>query len=121
MTERESEKIVLILVLAVVIIIVVGAFSMMTMMGGYGWGGMMGGGMMGPGMMGWGGMGFAWIWIAIFLIVLIVGAYLVITSFKREKMAPSMQAKPIEILKERYAKGEITAEEFKKMKKELKD
>jgi len=98
----------------------IGAFEMLI------WkkdpGGMMGrGGMMDSGMMGWGGMGFAWIWIVIFLIILIVGAYLVISSFKREKIEPSGQAKPIEILKERYAKGEITAEEFERMKKELAD
>jgi putative membrane protein len=120
MAGRESEKIILILLVAIVVIVVVGVFSMITMMGGYGWGSMMGGGMMGPGMMGWDGIGYGW-WMPlgglIFLILLIVGLYLLFSAYHRSEQISGTSA--IEILKERYAKGEITEEQYQKMKKEL--
>jgi putative membrane protein len=109
----EGERAVLIAVVAVVVIVVVAAFSMVTMMGGYGWRGMMG-----SGMMPFGGMGFGWpiLWASVFVIILLVGLYFVFTGFRREE-EPS--TKPVEILKERYARGEITSEEFQKMKRDL--
>ncbi len=73
-------------------------------------------------MMGWYpymgfGMGLLW------LIVIIVIAYLIYRLIKSEKiLAPS---KPIsrnveDILAERYAKGEITREQYMQMKEDLK-
>jgi len=80
MAARESEKIILIVVVAIVIILVFGAFSMMGMMSGYGWGGM------GPGMMGWRAIGYGW-WMPVvgivFLIVLIAGLYLVFSAYRK--------------------------------------
>ena len=111
-----SEKILLILLVAVVIVVVVGVFSMMTMMGGYGGGY----GMMGSGMMGWIGRGHGW-WMPlgglIFLIVLIAGVYLVFSASRKPEQPLSTGT--LEILKERYAKGELTSEQYNKMKKEL--
>ena len=120
---RESERIILLVVIAAVIILAVGTISMMAMMGGYGWAGCgwngMGSGMMGPGMMGWGGIGYGW-WMplvgVIFLVVLIVGLYLVFSADRRpERLATTA----LEILKERYAKGEITEEQYQRMKNEI--
>jgi len=115
MAGRDSGKLILILLVAIVVIVIVGAFSMIGMMGGYGWGGMMG-----PGMMGWGGMGYGW-WMPwgglIFLILLIVGLYLVFSGYHKPEQVSGSTA--IKILKERYAKGEISEEQYQKMKTEL--
>ena len=116
-------RIILLVVIAAVIILAVGTISMMAMMGGYGWAGCdwngMGSGMMGPGMMGWGGIGYGW-WMplvgVIFLVVLIVGLYLVFSAYRRpERLATTA----LDILKERYAKGEITEEQYQRMKNEI--
>jgi putative membrane protein len=115
MAGKESEKIILILLGALVVIIVVGAFSMVGMMAWYG-----GRGMMGGGMMNWGGFGYRW-WMPLggvaFLTILIVGLYLVFSSYHKPERTSDSSA--IEILKGRYAKGEITEEQYQKMKKEL--
>ena len=116
-------RIILLVVIAAVIILAVGTISMMAMMGGYGWAGCgwngMGSGMMGPGMMGWGGIGYGW-WMplvgVVFLVVLIVGLYLVFSAYRRpERLATTA----LDILKERYAKGEITEEQYQRMKNEI--
>ena len=110
MAVRESETIILILLVAIVVILVVGAFSMVGMMRGCGM----------IGMMGWSGMGYGW-WMPLggvaFLIILIVGLYLLFSAYHKPERLPSTNA--IEILKQRYAKGEITDEQYQKMKKEL--
>ena len=109
----EGERAVLVAVVAVVSIVAVAVFSMMTMIGGYGWRGMMGSGMMPRG-----SVGFGWpiLWAAVFIIIILVGLYFVLTGSRREEK-PSTN--PVEILKERYARGEITSEEFQKMKRDL--
>ncbi len=64
---------------------------------------------------GHGGM-FMWI---IFLIVLGVAIYFIINTSKSKDVVGSTQEAPLDILKKRYAKGEITKEEFNQMKKDL--
>lgn len=73
---------------------------------------------MGPGMM-WGWWGMGWIFMIILWGLIIVGIiflirYLVVTtkSGKGEESA-------LEILKKRYARGEINKEEFEQKKKDL--
>lgn len=116
MAGKESERIIWILVVAIVLVFAVS--SLFSMMMGYGYGGMMG-----PGMMGWGWMGFGW-WMLIgpivgllFIGLIIYGIYYIFSgrlrSFEPEKRSS------LDILKERYAKGEITEDEYRKMKKEL--
>ncbi len=63
------------------------------------------------------GMEFGWLFIVIFAILMMLGiAHLAnLLSGKREKHGES----PIHILKTRYAKGEITKEEFEKMKDDI--
>ena len=84
----------------------------------------MGTGTMGPGMMNWGyGMGWGWMIImAVFWISVIVGIVFLIrwlvlsTDRGRERKA---EDSAIEILKRRYARGEIDKEEFEEKKKDL--
>lgn len=68
-------------------------------------------------MMGYGG-GFMWI---IVLVLVGVVIYLVTQGSKSRGSAGSFTETPLDILKKRYAKGEIDKEEFNRMKKELEE
>jgi putative membrane protein len=74
--------------------------------------------------MGMGMMGFGWgsmflIPLA-FLVLIAVGAYYLIIELTRSsKSTTNKRIKPLVILNERYAKGEITREQYVKMKGEL--
>lgn len=73
------------------------------------------------GMMGM--MGLGWIFMFIiplaFLALIIQGVYFLVVGSKEARVQVSPTEKALEILKERYAKGEITREEYLKMKKDL--
>jgi len=80
-------------------------------------------GQQGPG--GWGpmmhygfGYGGMFMWI-IFLIVIGLLIYFFVQSQNTKSKTPTESESPLDILKRRYAKGEITSEEYEKMKKEL--
>lgn len=89
--------------------------------------GMMGFGMMGPGMMGYGGYGmmggwgynpFGWVLALVFWALVIAGIVLLVVWLARSvSRTPSDAA--LEILKARYARGEISKEQFEEMKKVL--
>ena len=65
---------------------------------------------------GW-GMGYGWIF---WLIILIFGIWLALITINRNKHQEHPDPKsPLDILKERYARGEIRKEEFDVMKKDL--
>ena len=83
-----------------------------------------GGWEMGPGMMwGWGMGWFSMIFMIVFWILLIVGLVFLIRwliqTTKGEKDAVRGSSRALDILKERYARGEITREEFDQMKKDI--
>lgn len=69
--------------------------------------------------LGWGwGMGFGWLFMFLFWVLIILGIiYLVKLIIGGEKKGK--EDDPLEILKRRYAKGEISEEEFKKMKEDV--
>ncbi|MFO7913971.1 MAG: SHOCT domain-containing protein [Desulfotignum sp.] len=76
------------------------------MNGGHGWGPMMGYGI-------YGGI-FMWI------LLVAVAVALIYYIFSRNKKNPDLtKESPMEILKKRYAKGEISKEEFDRIKKEM--
>lgn len=66
----------------------------------------------------WGGMWFSWIfWIVIIGLII----WLVINQSSRNKQnfPSSPNETPLDILKKRYAKGEINKEQFEQMRKDL--
>lgn len=74
----------------------------------------------GPEMMGWGG-GFV---MVIFWVVIIVGVTLLVkwlTASSGKEAGTSAKESPMEILKRRYAAGEIDKKEFEERKKGLED
>jgi putative membrane protein len=77
--------------------------------GPYGWGHMMHYGF------GYGGM-FMWI---IFLIVIGLLVYFFVQTQKTKGQTPLQGESHLDILKKRYAKGEITKEEYERMKNDL--
>jgi putative membrane protein len=90
-------------------IIAIGAFAIFAI-GGWG----MGSPMMGLGMMtGWGGMGLG---MGLFLVLVIVGLFLLFTGSRYE---PRYEGRAQNIARERYAKGEITKEEYDEIVKNL--
>ena len=89
--------------------------------GGYGWGGMMGPWMMG-GLSGFGFPFMGGIWMILFWVLIIGGVVWLVQSFARgagSGINSTHGGSLIEILKQRYAKGEITKEQFEQMKHDL--
>ncbi len=66
------------------------------------------------------GPGGIFMWLLIILVVAVV-VYFVFARSRSDSFPPSRQETPLDILKKRYAKGEITREEFEQLKKDLED
>jgi len=69
----------------------------------------------------WDHMGWGWMWFGGILsfILLIVFVLIVIWAIKRFGEHPGDNTDAIGILRERYARGEVTKEEFDRIKKDL--
>ena len=66
--------------------------------------------------MGWGGMWFGWVfWIIIIGLVV----YAIVRATTGRQQSQSSNETSLDILKKRYAQGEITKEQFEEMKKDL--
>jgi putative membrane protein len=76
-----------------------------------------------PNMMNWGnygwGMGFGWIFMVLFWALVILGIVYIVQAISRRPGQSWPEETPLDILKKRYAKGEITKEEFERMKDDL--
>ncbi|OGK18792.1 electron transporter RnfE [Candidatus Roizmanbacteria bacterium RIFCSPLOWO2_02_FULL_39_8] len=82
---------------------------------GSGWGNMMGG---------WGSAGwrigiFGWLSMILFWLLLILGAIALIRYLGSSARSSDKEKSPLDILKERYARGEINKKEFEEKKKDL--
>ncbi len=79
------------------------------------------------------GCGFTWGWnqmmnfgnggiFMMFMFVIVIGLiiYFIITNTKSNRYTGGFSETSLDIIKERFAKGEITEKEFEKMKKALK-
>jgi len=74
----------------------------------------------GPGMMWWGGGGL--LIFPAFIVIIGLVIYFIVKNIKEKKSDMVIQKEtPLEIIKRRFAKGEINQEEFIKIRKELKD
>lgn len=74
-------------------------------------------------MMNWGnygwGMGFGWIFMVLFWALVILGIVYIVQAISRRAGQAGPVESALDILKKRYAKGEITKEEFERMKDDL--
>jgi len=75
--------------------------------------------MMHWGSFGW-GMGFGWIYMIVLWAVVITAVVYLVKFVERKPSVDVWQETPLDALKRRYAKGEITKEEFEGMKDDLK-
>ena len=81
-----------------------------TMMGSD-WSNMMGG---------WGGFGFlGWFFMLIFWLLIILGVVALIRYLGSSGKSSDKEKTPLEILKDRYARGEIDKKGFEEIKKDL--
>ncbi len=80
-------------------------------------------GMYHRGMMGWNGYGMGWFMVVmgLFWIAVIVGIVLLVVWMMRSRNRPKIMGEDsaLRILKERYARGEISKEEFEEKKRDL--
>lgn len=114
MPDKEKDWMLIFVLFAVLLVILP---MMMWILWGL-WGGSYMHGM--GGMMGFGGGLMPLLFFA-FLILVVLGAYYLLKEFTSAErvIVPSRGEHALEILKERYAQGEITRDEYVKMKNEL--
>ena len=74
--------------------------------------------MMHWGSYGW-GMGLGWIYMLVFWALVILGIVCIVKGVSSRAGQSGPEEKSLDILKKRYAKGEITKEEFERMKDDL--
>ncbi len=74
------------------------------------------------------GMGWIWMilfWLIIIAVVIVVVVLVVVNSSKQKQVSSPVKSstheKAVEKLKERYAEGEISREEYKQMMEDLKE
>ncbi|MCK5359099.1 MAG: SHOCT domain-containing protein [Gammaproteobacteria bacterium] len=65
------------------------------------------------------GFGFGGVFMWIFWVFLVVAIFVLIKSFAGSGSSASLPESPLEILRKRYARGEITEAEFEQHRKTL--
>ncbi len=71
------------------------------------------------GSFGWFGPGFGWLFMILVWVLVIAG---VVALIKWLAWSPTRRGEtPLEILKTRYARGEISKEEYERMRRELQE
>ena len=109
----------LVIIVAVLAVVLLGPMLMMGI-GGFA-GGMMGFGGFPGGMMGYGfGWPFMFLVPLAFVVLVVLGLYYLLSGRGRQgTSAGHTENEALRILKERYARGEITSEQYTKMKGDL--
>jgi len=67
---------------------------------------------------GW-GVGFGWIFMIFLWALVIFGIMYVVKAISRKTDRQGIDETPLDLLKKRYAQGEITKEEFERIKDDL--
>ncbi len=104
-------------------VLLVAALGFSVLMGGMMGPGFAGSGPLGPGMMGgrgwmWGlGMGLGGLVMLVFWGALIVGLVLLVRAVSGH--GPLSRSTPLDILKRRYAAGQVTREKYEEMRRDL--
>lgn len=70
--------------------------------------------------MGWGWIGLGMVHMALFWILVVLGI-IVLVRWLGYGSAPHADKRAVDILKERYAKGDLTREQFDQMKRDVGD
>lgn len=70
-------------------------------------------------MTGYGGYGGTFMWLILIIIAGVVIYFILERNKQTRRMEDSTRESPLEILKRRYAKGEINREEFERLKKDI--
>jgi len=69
---------------------------------------------------GWGwGMGFGWAFMVIFWIIVIAVIVFIVKAVTGREKSRSQEESSLDILKKRYARGEISKEDFDRMRDDL--
>ena len=101
-------------VFIVIIIVAVGLLLFFNFFGS----GIMDDEMMGDGMMG-GMMGFGWLFMLLPVILVVVLIYALLGRESHDKSSDYESENPLHILKQRYARGNISREDYLRIKKDL--
>jgi putative membrane protein len=72
-----------------------------------------------PGMMGDYGWGFGGLFMGLLTLIIVLIIIFFVYNYIRNGSINVLKETPLEILKKRYAKGEISKEEFEKMKNDI--
>ncbi|HEY7761049.1 MAG TPA: SHOCT domain-containing protein [Burkholderiales bacterium] len=67
----------------------------------------------------WWGPGFGWIFMILFWIVIILGIVALAKWLFSGRNGGGLGRGPLDILKERYARGQITREQYEQMRRDL--
>ena len=69
---------------------------------------------------GWGGGGAWWGLLSFVFMVLVIGGTVVLVTWGVQQLGPRHHSdQPLDVLKRRYARGEITREQFEQMRRDV--